>query len=176
MLKDVFHFSFTVSDVEQSVRWYRDVLGLELVHRQRQENDYTRTLVGMRDAVLEVAQFKIRDVSPSLSTHMLELVEYVTPKGGRPELQTNQIGSAHICFVVPDITEEYERLLSRGVRFCNPPVEIAAGVNRGGRACYFSDPDGITLELHEPPPHRKQALGLDNANATTFEMTRRTNS
>jgi catechol-2,3-dioxygenase len=32
MLVDTWHFSFTVSDIEQSIRFYRDILGLELVH------------------------------------------------------------------------------------------------------------------------------------------------
>ena len=39
-----------------------------------------------------------------------------------------------------------------GVRFVNPPEVITAGVNRGGYACYFLDPDEITLELVQPPP------------------------
>ncbi|MEV1179498.1 VOC family protein, partial [Nonomuraea sp. NPDC049784] len=38
-----------------------------------------------------------------------------------------------------------------GVRFVNPPEAITAGVNRGGYACYFLDPDDITLELVQPP-------------------------
>jgi catechol 2,3-dioxygenase-like lactoylglutathione lyase family enzyme len=52
MIAGVLHFSFTVSDLERSVEWYTRVLGLALVHRQRQDNAYTRTLVGMPDAVL----------------------------------------------------------------------------------------------------------------------------
>ena len=41
MLVDTWHFSFTVSDIEQSIRFYRDVVGLELVHTQEQANPYT---------------------------------------------------------------------------------------------------------------------------------------
>ena len=37
----VLHFSFTVSDIDKSVRWYTDVLGLELVNRQRQNNQFS---------------------------------------------------------------------------------------------------------------------------------------
>jgi len=46
------------------------------------------------------------------------------------------------------------------VRFANPPVAITAGANNGGFACYFRDPDGITLELLQPSPERLAALGL----------------
>lgn len=160
MLHDVLHFSFTVSDIEASVAWYTGVLGLELVHRQRQDNEYTRTLVGIPDAVLEVAQFKLAGAQPRLSTHMLELVEYVRPKGETRPLLTNDVGTAHIAFVVTDIHGEYERLCGRGVAFRNPPVEITAGANTGGFACYFSDPDGITLELLQPSASRLRELGL----------------
>ncbi len=161
MLLDVFHFSFTVADLDRSTDWYTNILGLEFVLRQRQENEYTRTLVGIPDAVLEVAQFRIHAVSSPYSTHMLELVEYIHPKStvGAAGM-TNDVGVAHICFVVPDIASEYRRLKEIGVYFCNPPVEIRAGVNLGGKACYFRDLDGITLELHEPPLARKRALGL----------------
>lgn len=81
MLLDTLHFSFTVSSIERSIAWYRDVLGLDLVHRQRQENAYTPLLVGIPGAVLEIAQFRVPGVSPGRSTHMLELVEYVAPRG-----------------------------------------------------------------------------------------------
>lgn len=34
MLINTWHFSFTVSDIERSIHFYRDVLGMELVHTQ----------------------------------------------------------------------------------------------------------------------------------------------
>ena len=159
-IRGVFHFSFTVSDIERSLIWYRDVLGLELVHRQRQDNAYTKTLVGLPDAALEVAQFRIPGVEPEMSSHVLELVEYISPRGETVPLRPRDVGGAHMCFVVPNAETEYRRLMRHGVLFYNPPVEITEGINRGGRACYFLDPDGITLELHEPPPARVKELGL----------------
>ena len=151
MLRGVFHFSFTVSDLARSVDWYTRVLGLELVHTQRQENEYTRTLVAYPDAVLEIAQLRVPGVVPETSTHMLELVQYVSPAGERPELPTVNVGVAHLALTVTGIHEEYERMRALGVQFRNPPVAIEAGANRGGFACYFTDPDGITLELLQRP-------------------------
>jgi catechol 2,3-dioxygenase-like lactoylglutathione lyase family enzyme len=160
MIAGVLHFSFTVSDIERSIAWYTDVLGLELVHRQRQDNPYTRTLVGFPDAVLEVAQFRIDGVSPGLSTHMLELIQYVEggTDVGRPKV--NGVGGAHLAVLVDDAHAEYERLIAAGVVFANPPVEVTAGVNAGGFAAYFEDPDGIALELMQFPADRATALGI----------------
>jgi len=151
----VLHFSFTVSDLDRSVAWYTDVLGLELVHRQIGDNDYTRTLIGMPNAVIDAAQFKLSGVSPGASTHMLELVEYLAPPGEVLPLATNNVGVGHLAFIVDDLAREYTRLCAAGVQFRNPPVPITAGANFGGAACYFADPDGITLELLELSPQRK---------------------
>jgi len=161
LIADVLHFSFTVSDIEASIDWYTRVLGLELVHRQRQENEYTQVLVGIPGAVLEVAQFAVPGVPPARSTHMLELVEYVTQRGAPlGKLATNSVGCAHLALMVTDIHERHARMCAQGVVFRNPPVAITAGANEGGFACYFHDPDGITLELLQPSPARQRALGI----------------
>jgi lactoylglutathione lyase len=160
MIADVFHFSFTVSDLDRSIAWYTDVLGLELVHRQRQDNAYTRTLVGIPDAVLEIAQLRIPGVPPRRSTHMLELVEYVAPAGDVVELRTTTVGVAHLALMVDDVHERHARMVGQGVAFRNAPVAIEEGANAGGFSCYFSDPDGITLELLQPSPARLRELGL----------------
>lgn len=160
MIADVFHFSFTVGDIDRSVAWYTEVLGLELVHRQRQENSYTQVLVGIPGAVLEVAQLKVPALDSRYSTHMLELIQYVEGGGGTRDLPTNQVGVAHLALLVTDIHERYKRMVKAGVNFRNPPIEITAGANQGGSACYFHDPDGITLELLQFSPERAERLGI----------------
>jgi len=147
LFKGLSHFAFTVSDIEASVRWYEMILGLRLVARQRQDNAYTRQMVGFADAVLEVAEFELDPRNANLT---LELIQYVSPPGDRPSLSTANVGVAHLSFLVADMDSEYRRLAGRGVEFVTPPVEITEGMNKGGRACYLKDPDGITLELFQP--------------------------
>ena len=152
--RGVFHFSFTVSDIEQSITFYRDVLGFELVHRQDQDNAYTRRLVGYDNASLRVAQFRVPGQPRGVSTHDLELVEYVSPKGERGDINVCNPGAAHMAITTTDALAEYDRMVEAGVRFFSPPNAITAGVNEGGYACYFHDPDQIVLELLQPPAHR----------------------
>ena len=46
----------------------------------------------------------------------------------------------------------YEDLVAQGVTsFVSAPVEVDTGINRGGLALYLRDPDGITVELFQPP-------------------------
>ncbi|MFC5831980.1 VOC family protein [Nonomuraea insulae] len=150
-MRGVWHFSFTVADIDTSVAFYRDLLGFTLVHEQEQDNDYTRRLVGYPDAVLRVAQLAVPGQPRGVSSHDLELVQYVRPHGEARDPARHLPGAAHLALAVEDARAEHTRLAAAGVRFVNPPAEITAGVNKGGYACYFLDPDEITLELVQPP-------------------------
>ncbi|MCW2947622.1 MAG: Glyoxalase/bleomycin resistance protein/dioxygenase [Actinoallomurus sp.] len=154
MSHGVWHFSFTVSDLDASVAFYTGQLDFELIHRQEQANEYTRRLVGYPDAHLRVAQLAVPGQPRGLSSHDLELVEYVTPRGSRGDAQICNPGAAHLAIAVDDIHARFERLTAAGVRFYSPPNVITAGVNEGGFTCYFEDPDRIVLEMVQPPAHR----------------------
>ena len=153
-VKGLWHFSFTVEDIERSVDFYSRLLGMEVITRQDQANPYTEKLVGMKGADLRVAMLRIPGFPAGPSRHHLELVEYVHPRGVKADVRTNNVGAPHLAFVVEDIRTEYDRLLEAGVRFKSDPVEIVAGVNKGGWTVYFLDPDDITLEISQPPPDR----------------------
>jgi len=150
----VWHFSFTVSDLEAAIGFYRDVLGWTLVHRQVQHNEYTARLVGYAGADIEVAQLAIPGQHRGISTHDMELVHYRYPAGVARPIQIKDPGEGHIAIAVSDADAEYARLIGLGVEFLSPPNEIMAGVNLGGKCCYFKGFDGVHLELLQPPPHR----------------------
>jgi catechol 2,3-dioxygenase-like lactoylglutathione lyase family enzyme len=153
MIQGFWHVSFTVSDLDASVKWYTEVLGLEYVRGQIQKNAYTDKLVGYPDAHLKVAQLRVPGSTVPLSRHHIELVEYINPRGEDIPLDTNRTGVGHWAFMVDDIHTEFNRLKALGVSFkAATPIPIEAGVNQGGYTIYFIDPDGITLELMQPPP------------------------
>ncbi|HEV8403179.1 MAG TPA: VOC family protein [Candidatus Limnocylindrales bacterium] len=153
----LWHASFTVSDLDRAIAFYRDILGWELVHRQVQHDPYTARLVGYPDADIEVAQFAIPGQPRGISTHDLELVHYRTPAGVARAIEIRDPGEAHVAIAVEDADAEYSRLVGLGVEFLSPPNEITAGVNTGGKACYFKGFDGVHLELLQPPTHRIDA-------------------
>ena len=152
MLMTYWHFSFTVADIDRSVDFYTNVLGMELVHTQEQHNEYTAKLVGYENAHLKVAQLVVAAQNRERSGHLLELVEYVFPDCDPTDTATCRPGSAHLAFQVDDCRKEYERMTALGVRFKSPPNAITAGINKGGFTCYFLDPDDITLEILQAPP------------------------
>jgi len=141
------HTSFTVSDLERSLEFYAGLLGFEVLWRREIEEKYFRDIVGFPECRVRAAHLRIPG-----SPHVLELFEYVTPRGTRVDLQTNNPGSAHIALLVDDLPAHYNKLTSKGVRFRSGPVMIDTGVNKGGSSVYMIDPDGITIELFQPGP------------------------
>jgi len=150
VIVNYFHFSFTVSDLERSIAFYRDVIGMKLVHTMVHDQPYTSVQIGFADAHLKVAQLTIEGIPESRSGHLLELIEYVNPRGAPTDTATNRPGSAHLAFQVDDLQAEYQRMKALGVRFKSEPVYITAGKNKGGWTIYFLDPDDITLEMVQP--------------------------
>lgn len=156
----MFHASWTVGNLERALKFYVDLLGLELVHTQEQDNEYTRKLVGVPGAKLRVAMLKVPGAAPGLSGHLIELVEYVEPKGVKLDTRPCNVGAAHFAFATRDARGMYARLSAAGVEFVSEPVAITAGINRGGWTCYLRDPDGFTLELMQPPAWRFEEAGM----------------
>ncbi|MFJ9034428.1 VOC family protein [Streptomyces sp. NPDC102274] len=157
MLHGVWHFSFTVADLDRSVDFYTHHLGFDHIHSQEQQGGYTSDLVGYENAHLRIAQLAVPGRPAGPSTHDLELVQYLNPVGIRQDPGIKHPGAAHLALTVDDISERYERLSAVGVRFYSPPNAITGGVNKGGFTCYFEDPDQIVLELVQPPAHRLRA-------------------
>jgi catechol 2,3-dioxygenase-like lactoylglutathione lyase family enzyme len=151
MILDVWHASFTVADMDRSIHFYRDLLGLPLRHEQQQDNEYTRRFVGYPDAHLRVAQFDLPAGSGGRSGHIIELVQYLAPEGEPIHPERYQPGAAHLAFQVEDTWEMYRRLSAEGVRFISEPVDVTAGINKGGATVYLEDPDGCILELVTAP-------------------------
>ena len=148
MLKAIHHSGVTVSDLERSLKLYRDVLGLELlVVFDRTEADIAQ-VVGYPGARIRIAFLR----APGDSAR-LELLQYLAPVGTTRQMETCDPGTGHVCFRVEDIQAVYRRLRAAGIDLrSEAPVEITQGPNRGAYALYFRDPDGYTVELLQLPP------------------------
>lgn len=148
-LRGIHHTGYTVSDLDRSLGFYRDLLGLEVVATQEKKAGYLAAIVGYPDAHVRMAHLRVAG-----SEHVVELFEYLAPAGGgHPRsLEPCDVGTSHLCLLVDDLPSLYARLLAAGVdTFVSPPVEVDTGINAGGYALYLRDPDGIPVELFQPP-------------------------
>jgi catechol 2,3-dioxygenase-like lactoylglutathione lyase family enzyme len=145
MILGVHHTCITVSDLDRSVAFYRDLLGLELVLTEESERSSDD-----RSDNLGVSGAKVKLAILNAGNTQIELIEYVTAKGRPFDRKNNDVGATHIAFQVEDIDAVYQSLLDQGVRFTAPPTTIPAGPMEGWKWTYFFDPDGVSLELIQP--------------------------
>lgn len=112
------HTMVRISDIDASLRFYRDLLGLREVRRT--ENEKGRYTLIFLAAPGDDAQ--------------LELTF-----NWDPEAYTGGRNFGHLAFEVEDINATCERLMAGGVTIARPP--------RDGRMAFVRSPDGISIEL-----------------------------
>ena len=144
-MKGLHHVGITVKDLDASIRFYHDVLGLEFANEPSpwfEGEDLSRG-VGVPGAGL-------RQVSLLVGDTTLELLEYRSPPSGTDgPLASNDLGASHVAFAVDDIEATKAELEAKGIAFFSPVNVVDEGVLAGWRWVYFSDPDGYPLELVE---------------------------
>jgi catechol 2,3-dioxygenase-like lactoylglutathione lyase family enzyme len=141
------HTCYTVSNLERSLGFYRDLLGCEVLATQEKQGGYLAAIVGYPDAHVRMAHLRVPG-----GEHVIELFEYIAPEAARADVEPRNVGASHLCFIVDDLPAFYEDLRARGAdTFVSPPVTVDTGINTGGYALYLRDPDGITVELFQPP-------------------------
>ena len=139
------HTGLTVRDLERSVAFYRDALGMEVVFEQEKRGGYLAAIVGYPNAHVRMAHLRFAG-----DGHRVELFEYVEPETQGYPGEPRDLGITHVCLAVDDVDAVLGRLAAAGARPFSPPVAVDTGANAGGRAVYVRDPDGIILELFQP--------------------------
>ena len=119
------HTMIRVKDLDRSVRFYIEVIGLR----------------EQRRAVLEKAAATLVFISDEEGHHAIELTYN---HDGRDYELGNQFG--HFAFGVPDLDAARDELARHGVEFSRGPYQVREG---GSRIAFIRDPDGVELELIE---------------------------
>ncbi len=141
----IYHCGLTVRDIERSIAFYTEKIGLELAWQQESATAYIARLTGIPGTHLLVAYLRPRGTEGPY----IELLQYLAPPGSPVDTTPNNPGTGHVCFFVEDLDATYERLEAEGVEFVSTPNVIAAGVHAGMKSVYLLDPDGIRVELFD---------------------------
>jgi glyoxylase I family protein len=126
MLTAIHHIAVICSDYERSKRFYTQVLGLEILREVYR---------------LERQSYKL---DLALNGHyVIELFSFPDPppRPSRPE----SAGLRHLAFAVEDIDKAVANLNAHEV--ITEPIRIDPYTSR--RFTFFTDPDGLPLELYE---------------------------
>ena len=125
IVQNVHHIAIIVSDYEKSRDFYVNKLGFQVIREEHR--------AAQNDIKLEV----------QLGNCMLEIFKKAecAENPGKP----NRCGVWHLCFYAPDLEKTIAELNAVGIE--TDPIMVNA--SNGKRICFFYDPDGLPLELHE---------------------------
>jgi glyoxylase I family protein len=142
------HTGITVSNLERSVAFWRDVLGFELSHTAHQTGEMASEITGVAGAEIKLA------VVRAPGGHKIELLEYLAPPERKPhvDLRPCDVGSVHVALIVDDLEAILSAINASGWKGAGKPQTLQSGPNAGKRVIYVRDPDGTTIEFMQQPP------------------------
>jgi catechol 2,3-dioxygenase-like lactoylglutathione lyase family enzyme len=139
------HTGITVSNLERSLQFWRDVLGFELSHTAHQTGELAEEITGVTGAEIKLAVLK------TPSGHKIELLEYLAPPNRkRTDIRPCDVGHLHVALLVNDLDAILEKIRGSGWKSAGKPQILKTGPNAGKRVVYVRDPDGATIEFMQP--------------------------
>jgi lactoylglutathione lyase len=124
-VKKFLHTRMRVSDMEQTVAFYTNVLGLEVLERKVSPR-------GSHLAFLKVPN----------SEELIELTSF--PPSGPVRVQEDLV---HLAFQVESLDDTIASLNAKGVKVTDGPTQTSSG----SRFIFIDAPDGYEVELIERP-------------------------
>ncbi len=128
-VQKLLHTRMRVSDLDQTINFYTNVLGLEVLERKVSPR-------GSQLAFLRVPN----------SEELIELTSF--PPSGPVRVQEDLV---HLAFQVESLDDTIASLNSQGIRVTDGPTQTSSG----SRFIFIDAPDGYEVELIERPPNVK---------------------
>ena len=140
------HTSFTVTDMQKSVRFWTEQLGFKAASVSPREGKWQEEVTGVAGASLMVAHLYGHG-------HHIEFIQYLdgAAKGDAPTPAL--VGAAHVALETDDIETTWETLIRAGATAQGKIALVTTGAVAGVKAGYIRDPNGILIELVQLAPH-----------------------
>jgi catechol 2,3-dioxygenase-like lactoylglutathione lyase family enzyme len=156
MTNAVNHVAISVTDIQQALRWYRDVLEMSVLvnpieisyppskPEDAEISERVRTVFGSKFGKLLICHLS------SANGVGIELFQFIKPIAERRENDTNfefwKTGFFHIAITDPKIEELAERIALTGGKKRTEVMELSTGSGR--KICFCEDPDGNIIEIY----------------------------
>ena len=141
MITGISHVGISVANLERSIAFYRDVLGMRVIQEVPMRGANYDAIMALRGTEGRIAVLRTGDLE-------IELLEFKRP-ASRPVEAGHHVsdqGISHFAVNVEDIAGWYARLEAAGVRLHSALVHFSSCATT---AVYFCDPDGNFIELLE---------------------------
>ena len=158
-MSSIKYIGMTVSNIEQSVKFYAEVLSFQKIKEVEVWGEDWEKLQGVFGLRMQIVQMQLAD-------EIISLMEYLTPEGRSipVDFRSNDRTFQHIAIAVQDMDRAYQHLRQYKVRHSSTSPQQLPEWNKklgGVKAFYFKDPDGHNLELIEFPPDKADDKWLD---------------
>ena len=140
IVKGFRHTGIICKDIEKSLHFYRDLLGLDVIQDFWDSSDYINKITGIKQGNVHMIKLKADDGS------VLELLDYETHPTKTINFEVYNVGACHLALQVNNIDEAYQQLTKYGVEFISGPVLSSEGI---AKVCFCFDPDKTRIELVE---------------------------
>ena len=139
MIKKFRHTCIVVRDLDKSLKFYRDVMGLKVFKILTVKGKYPETVLNIKGVKLTYVKMHSPN-QPKNSPPIFELHYWINPR------RLSRAGYNHISFTVENIDHEYKRLSKLGIKFISKPIKAP---DRKTKICFGYDPDNNLIEFVE---------------------------
>ncbi|MGE0383137.1 MAG: VOC family protein [Gammaproteobacteria bacterium] len=140
------HIGIGARDMAGALRFYRDLLGFEVVHEMKY--DEIPEILRHPDRLARHAYY-LR------AGNVLLVIGTTTPPDGSP-IMLDEVGNHHVAFWVDDIDAIHARLVGAGIRCIKEPLTFEPqndSFSLGGgiriRTAFYKDPNDIMVQLDQ---------------------------
>jgi len=136
------HVAIAVKDMEASLRFYRDLLGMKL------KSDQVSSIEAHPNIFRDLSKGRRRHVQltygEGAGQGTLVVTEMPGGSKGQP-IMLDEIGISHISFDTDDVAGLAERALAAGYKIAEGPFKTP----NSGSSCYLVDPDGMLVQFQQ---------------------------
>ena len=131
------HASITVSNLERSIEFYSDILGMDYLGNQVMPAKQVYDIFGLQGVGVRYAWLRAG------RSGVIELFEFDPPDETPAEIQPARIGHLYFALQVRHLDSMYRELMKQGVKGMVEPMHLQVGT----RIAFIKDPDGLIVEL-----------------------------
>ena len=141
MVKSFLHVGVGVKDLEESIRFYTEVMEMEEEYRTHNEGEKISRIVDVENVDMDVCVVRKDNLR-------IELLAYKNANSitRQSHIKQDSIGLTHLAFQVDDVDKEYEKIKALGYQFNAPPMVAR---ENGPKITYFKGPDNVIIEIYQ---------------------------